>query len=148
MDKHYLVAVKGRFRNTTQRVRAALSKREGADGAKRVFVSESGQEAETVFTRRSRGAEASLLEARLVTGRTHQIRVHLAHLRHPVLGDDKYGDFELNKRLRREGLHRMFLHAARLAFTHPQTGAPVVVESPLPADLEAFRMRHLAQEPG
>jgi 23S rRNA pseudouridine955/2504/2580 synthase len=148
MDKRYLVAVKGRFRNATQRVRAALSKREGVDGDKRVFVSEEGQAAETIFTRLSRGAEASLLEARLITGRTHQIRVHLAHLKHPVLADDKYGDYELNRKLRRAGLHRMFLHAARLAFEHPQTGEPLVLESPLPADLEAFRMRHLAQEPG
>jgi 23S rRNA pseudouridine955/2504/2580 synthase len=148
MDKRYLVAVKGRFRNTTQRVRAALAKREGAEGEKRVFVSESGQPAETLFTRVSRGAEASLLEAQLLTGRTHQIRVHLAHLKHPVLGDEKYGDFDLNKRLRRAGLHRMFLHAARLGFAHPETGAALVLESPLPADLEGFRVRHLAQEPG
>ena len=148
MDKRYLVGVRGRFRNTTQRVRAALAKRAGPSGEKHVFVSESGQPAETIFTRISRGAEASLLEAQLVTGRTHQIRVHLAHLKHPVLGDARYGDFELNKRLRKAGLHRMFLHAARLAFAHPQTHDPLVVESPLPAELEAFRASHLAQEPG
>jgi len=148
MDKRYLVGTKGRFRNATQRVRAALAKREGEGGEKRVFVSESGQPAETIFTRLSRGAEASLLEARLVTGRTHLIRVHLAHLKHPVLGDSKYGDFDLNKRLRREGLHRMFLHAARLAFEHPETHATLVLESALPADLEAFRSRHMAQDPG
>jgi 23S rRNA pseudouridine955/2504/2580 synthase len=148
MDKRYLVGVKGRLRNAVQRVRAALAKREDAEGGKRVFVSEGGQSAETVFTRLSRGAEASFVEARLITGRTHQIRVHLAHLKHPVLGDDKYGDYELNRKLRRAGLNRMFLHAARLAFDHPQTGAELVLESPLPPDLEAFRMRHLAQEPG
>jgi 23S rRNA pseudouridine955/2504/2580 synthase len=148
MDKRYLVGVKGRFRNATQRVRAALAKRESAEGEKRVFVSEGGQAAETVFTRISRGPEASLLQAHLITGRTHQIRVHLAHLKHPVLGDDKYGDYELNKKLRRSGLHRMFLHAARLAFAHPGTGEEVVVEAPLPPDLDAYRARHLAQEPG
>jgi len=148
MDKRYLVGVKGRFRNATQRVRAALAKRDSAEGEKRVFVSDEGQAAETVFTRISRGPEASLLEAHLITGRTHQIRVHLAHLKHPVLGDDKYGDYELNKRLRREGLHRMFLHAARLVLAHPQTDEELVLESPLPADLDAYRVRHLAQEPG
>ena len=79
----------------------------------RVACREEGQEAETVFRRLARGPEASLLEAELLTGRTHQIRVHLAHLGHPVLGDDKYGDFELNKALRKQGLKRMFLHAAR-----------------------------------
>ena len=138
MDKRYLVGVAGRFRNEMQRVRAALEKRTTAAGEKRVSVSESGQQAETVFRRLARGGEFSLLEAELLTGRTHQIRVHLAHLGHPVLGDDKYGDFELNKRLRREGLKRMFLHAHSLAFDHPLTGEPVILVSPLPRELAQF----------
>jgi len=143
MDKRYLVAVAGRFRNELQRVRLALSKRTTAEGEKRVSVSEGGQESETVFRRLARGTEFSLLEAELLTGRTHQIRVHLAHLKHPVLGDDKYGDFELNKRLRKEGLKRMFLHARSLAFAHPLSGEPMRVEAPLPRDLEAFCDRHI-----
>jgi 23S rRNA pseudouridine955/2504/2580 synthase len=138
IDKRYLVAVAGRFRNEMQRVRAALAKRTLADGGKHVSVSETGQEAETVFRRMERGSEFSLLEAELLTGRTHQIRVHLAHLKHPVLGDDKYGDFELNRRLRKEGLKRMFLHARSLAFAHPISGEPVRIESPLPRDLDEF----------
>ena len=142
MDKRYLVAVVGRFRNEMQRVRAALAKRTLADGGKHVSVSESGQEAETVFRRMARGAEFSLLEAELLTGRTHQIRVHLAHLKHPVLGDDKYGDFELNKRLRKEGLRRMFLHARSLEFAHPITRVAVRIESPLPRDLAEFWRGH------
>jgi 23S rRNA pseudouridine955/2504/2580 synthase len=142
IDKRYLVGVKGRFRNEMQRVRAALAKHD-VDGEKRVSVSEGGQEAETVFRRLSRGAEASLLEAELLTGRTHQIRVHLQHLKHPVLGDDKYGDYELNKRLRKQGLKRMFLHARSLSFVHPATGERLELRSPLPADLEEFRARHL-----
>ena len=142
MDKRYLVAVVGRFRNEMQRVRAALAKRTLADGGKHVSVSESGQEAETVFRRTARGAEFSLLEAELLTGRTHQIRVHLAHLKHPVLGDDKYGDFELNKRLRKEGLRRMFLHARSLEFAHPITRVAVRIESPLPRDLDEFWRGH------
>jgi 23S rRNA pseudouridine955/2504/2580 synthase len=148
MDKRYAVAVAGRFRNELQRVRLALSKRSLPDGGKHVSVSESGQDAETVFRRLARGAEFSLLEAELLTGRTHQIRVHLAHLKHPVLGDAKYGDFELNHRLRREGLKRMFLHARSLAFAHPITGEPVRVESPLPADLDEFWRRHAAEGTG
>ncbi len=143
IDKRYLVGVCGRFRNETQRVRLALSKRVTAGGEKRVSVSEAGQEAETVFRRVARGAEFSLLEAELLTGRTHQIRVHLAHLKHPVLGDDKYGDFELNKRLRKQGLKRMFLHARSLAFAHPLTGGPVTLEAPLPRDLSEFVEKHL-----
>jgi 23S rRNA pseudouridine955/2504/2580 synthase len=146
IDKRYLVGVAGRFRNEMQRVQAALAKRTLADGGKHVSVSEGGQEAETVFRRQERGREFSLLEAELLTGRTHQIRVHLAHLKHPVLGDDKYGNFELNKRLRREGLKRMFLHARSLAFAHPITGEPVRLESQLPGDLEEFCRRHIAGE--
>jgi len=142
MDKRYLVGVAGRFRNELQRVSLALAKRVDKAGDKRVSVSETGQEAQTVFRRIARGAEFSLLEAELLTGRTHQIRVHLAHLGHPVLGDDKYGNFELNKRLRKEGLRRMFLHAASLRFAHPLTGVEMKLEAPLPRDLEQFWAAH------
>jgi 23S rRNA pseudouridine955/2504/2580 synthase len=145
MDKRYLAGVAGRFRNERQRVRLALTKRASADGGKRVSVSKEGQEAETVFRRLARGPEFSLLEAQLLTGRTHQIRVHLAHLGHPVLGDDRYGDFELNRRLRKEGLKRMFLHAASLAFAHPLTGEAIVLEAPLPRDLARFRDRFMKE---
>jgi len=145
MDKRYLVAVRGRFRNEMQRVRAALAKRTTASGERHVSVAEDGQEAETVFRRLGRGAEVSLLEAELLTGRTHQIRVHLAHLKHPVLGDDKYGDFELNKRLRKEGLKRMFLHAASLGLAHPATGQALRLEAPLPKDLRAFWDAHATE---
>ena len=141
LDKRYLVGVAGRFRNQRQRVRLALAKRVTNEGEKRVRVSDSGQEAETIFHLVQRGPEYSLLEAELLTGRTHQIRVHLAHLGHPVLGDDKYGDFELNKALRKQGLKRMFLHAAKLSFAHPATGETLELNSPLPADLEKFRLR-------
>jgi 23S rRNA pseudouridine955/2504/2580 synthase len=65
------------------------------------------------------GEQASLLEVTIKTGRTHQIRVHLAHHGHPILGDDKYGDFELNKVIAKAGMKRMYLHAWRLQFTHP-----------------------------
>jgi len=110
-------------------------------GDKRVSVSDDGQAAETVLRLVERGAEFSLVEAEILTGRTHQIRVHLAHLGHPVLGDDKYGDFDLNHRLRKQGLKRMFLHAAKLSFAHPASGDTLELASPLPADLEKFRGR-------
>ena len=139
MDKRYLVGVAGRFRNELQRVRHALATRRTREGEKRVSVSDEGQEAETVLRLVERGTRFSLLEAELLTGRTHQIRVHLAHLGHPVLGDDKDGDFELNRELRKLGLKRMFLHAAKLAFPHPETGETLALESALPADLERFR---------
>ena len=147
MDKRYMAGVAGRFRNELQRVSAALAQRVNAAGEKRVSVSDAGQAAETVFRRIARGAEFSLLEAELLTGRTHQFRVHLAHLRHPVLGDDKYGDFELNRKLRKLGLKRMFLHAASVAFAHPSTGEAMRIEAPLPRDLLAFRARHMGEGP-
>ncbi len=146
VDKRYLVAVAGRFRNERQRVRLALAKRTTREGERRVSVSDEGQEAETIFHRLARGAEASLLEAELLTGRTHQIRVHLAHLKHPVLGDDKYGDFELNRALRKQGLKRMFLHASRLSLRHPQTAAKLELVAPLPGDLARFADRIRAEE--
>jgi 23S rRNA pseudouridine955/2504/2580 synthase len=147
MDKRYLVGVAGRFRNETQRVRLALAKRVTGEGEKRVSVAEDGQEAETIFRRLARGAEYSLLEAQLITGRTHQIRVHAASMGHPVLGDDKYGNYELNKALRKQALKRMFLHAATLEFEHPLTGEPMKIAAPLPAELEAFRARHICPPP-
>jgi 23S rRNA pseudouridine955/2504/2580 synthase len=84
----------------------------------------------------------TLLEVTIKTGRTHQIRVHLASQGHPIAGDDKYGDFDLNKALQRQGLKRMFLHAWRLQFQHPASGEPVALEAPLPSDLQQFADRH------
>jgi len=141
LDKRYLAGVAGRFRNELQRVKAPLAARSTPEG-KQVRVSDEGQAAETVLRRLGRGEEFSLLEAELLTGRTHQIRVHLAHVGHPILGDDKYGDFELNRRLRKAGLKRMFLHAASIACPHPITGAALRIESPLPADLQRFREKN------
>jgi 23S rRNA pseudouridine955/2504/2580 synthase len=82
--------------------------------------------------------EATLLEVTIKTGRTHQIRVHLASAGHPILGDDKYGDFELNKALQKQGLRRMFLHAWRLQFDHPASGERIALQAPLPPELQKF----------
>jgi len=80
----------------------------------------------------------TLLEVTIRTGRTHQIRVHLASQGHPIAGDDKYGQFELNKLLQKAGLKRMFLHAWRLQFDHPATGERVELLAPLPPELKRF----------
>ncbi len=82
--------------------------------------------------------EGSLLEVTIKTGRTHQIRVHLASQGHPIAGDDKYGDFERNKSLQKAGLKRMFLHAWRLQFTHPATGERLALQAALPPELTHF----------
>ena len=86
----------------------------------------------------------SLLEVTIKTGRTHQIRVHLASQGHPIAGDDKYGDFELNKDLHKQGLRRMFLHAWRLQFDHPATAERIALLAPLPAELQKF-LDHVRQ---
>ena len=80
----------------------------------------------------------TLLEVTIKTGRTHQIRVHLASQGHPIAGDDKYGEFEKNKQLQKMGLKRMFLHAWQLKFQHPQTGRLVSLQAPLPPELKHF----------
>jgi 23S rRNA pseudouridine955/2504/2580 synthase len=80
----------------------------------------------------------SLLEVTIKTGRTHQIRVHLASLGYPILGDEKYGDFDQNKALQKNGLKRMFLHAWQLKFFHPNIAKPVTIECPLPRELQEF----------
>jgi 23S rRNA pseudouridine955/2504/2580 synthase len=82
----------------------------------------------------------TLLDVTIKTGRTHQIRVHLTHEGHPIVGDAKYGDFALNKSLARgpARFERMFLHAKRLRFQHPASGAVIELEAPLPAECEAF----------
>ncbi|MCU1500203.1 MAG: ribosomal large subunit pseudouridine synthase [Acidimicrobiales bacterium] len=83
-------------------------------------------------------ADYTLLEVTIKTGRTHQIRVHLASEGHGIVGDDKYGDFELNKQLQKQGLKRMFLHAWKLSLNHPGTGEPMALDAPLPQELQRF----------
>lgn len=138
VEKRYLVLVRGRWRDARRHVMLPLQKLVTAAGERRVSVRAGGQDSDTVFSLVERLADFSLLDAVLGTGRTHQIRVQLAHLGYPVAGDDKYGDFELNRSLVRRGLKRMFLHAARLQFRHPVTGARVDLTAPLPHDLQRF----------
>jgi 23S rRNA pseudouridine955/2504/2580 synthase len=138
-DKRYLVLVKGRWTNAMQHVRAPLFKYLTTDGERRVSVDAAqGKPSHTVFRLLARWPEMSLLEAQLKTGRTHQIRVHLAHLGFPILGDEKYGDFALNKRLPAAGLRRMGLHAWRMAFRHPLSGAPLEFVAPVPAGISSY----------
>lgn len=136
--KFYLTLVQGRWTDTKRSVKLALHKYVLGSGERRVRVQDEGQASHTIFRLKRSWQEFSLLEAELKTGRTHQIRVHLAHLGHPIAGDDKYGDFELNKALTRRGLKRMFLHAAQLTVVHPVTGQPITFVAPLPVDLGGF----------
>jgi 23S rRNA pseudouridine955/2504/2580 synthase len=136
--KRYLVLVKGKWRDEKRSVNLPLRKSLTHSGERRVSVDRAGREAVTVFRRAKALSGYTLLSAELLTGRTHQIRVHLAHLGFPILGDDKYGDFELNRAVAKRGLKRMFLHAAELELQHPATGEPLRFSSPLPPELEAF----------
>ncbi|HWA36654.1 MAG TPA: RluA family pseudouridine synthase [Burkholderiales bacterium] len=137
VDKRYLAVVKGRW-SGKEEIRDSLHKYVTAQGERRVAVREDGQSAVTRVKALKTKDSASLLELRLLTGRTHQIRVHLAHAGHPVLGDDKYGDFELNKTLARAGVKRLFLHACNLALRHPLSGAALAFKSPIPPEMKAF----------
>ncbi len=138
VDKVYVAVVKGVPARREFDIRDALHKYVNAKGERRVAVKEGGMAAVTRARRLGSSEGMSALELRLLTGRTHQIRVHLAHAGHPVLGDDKYGDFELNRALARQGVKRLFLHARRIAFRHPASGGNLELESGLPEDMRAF----------
>ena len=133
VGKVYLAVVKGVAKKTLE-LQESLHKYLTAAGERRVAVQADGVKAFTKTRTLKDDGEFSLLEVQLLTGRTHQIRVHLAHAGHPIVGDDKYGDFALNRELKQ----RLLLHAARLAFRHPITGESMKLESPLPAEMKAF----------
>jgi 23S rRNA pseudouridine955/2504/2580 synthase len=135
--------VGGDWKNARQHIKLPLHKFTTAEGERRVCVQAGGMESHTVFTLLNKWEKFALLEAELKTGRTHQIRVHLASSGFPILGDDKYGDFALNRVLlkadqNRGALNRMFLHAHQITFTHPETGTQVTINAPLPAECERF----------
>jgi 23S rRNA pseudouridine955/2504/2580 synthase len=143
VEKVYLAIAKGCWQGKTREMREPLHKYVTASGERRVSVHAAGQAAATQ-AKRIRASEAfSLLELRLLTGRTHQIRVHLAHAGHPVLGDDKYGDFELNRALAKGGVKRLFLHASRLALKHPLGAQRLALEARLPTDMGDFIKRSI-----
>jgi 23S rRNA pseudouridine1911/1915/1917 synthase len=130
IEREYLALVQGRPPARTGTIEAPI----GRDERVRTRMTVGGahpREARTHFTLERALGDSSLLRLRLDTGRTHQIRVHLQAIGHPVCGDPEYGTEGLL------GLERQFLHATRLAFPHPLTGEPVEVCSPLPADLQS-----------
>ena len=146
--KIYLALGVGKLPNDSFHVKLPLFKYTGAQGEKMVRVSEDGQSAHTVFRVLNRFSDGllhqvglshlTLVEATLKTGRTHQIRVHLQSQHCPIAGDERYGDYQANKRLQKLGLKRMFLHAAELHLDHPLTGEKLILEAPLPQDLAQF----------
>jgi 23S rRNA pseudouridine955/2504/2580 synthase len=148
--KTYVALVAGAWPANKKVIDVPLHKYLQADGERRVKVvakdDPDGMRAITlVKVRHAMPARAAmhlpaftLLEVTIKTGRTHQIRVHLASSGHPIAGDDKYGDFELNRVLLKQGLKRMFLHAWRLQFAHPSSGERIELAAALPPDLQKF----------
>ncbi|MBU4612924.1 RluA family pseudouridine synthase [Achromobacter sp. GG226] len=140
--KKYFALVQGDWQNARQHIRLPLLKWTTPSGERRVRVHETGQRAHTIVSGQERLGEFSLVEAELKTGRTHQIRVHLASSGHPLVGDDKYGDDAVRERMARQyGFKRMFLHAHSLALAHPITGEPLAFSAPLPPACEQLLTR-------
>ena len=145
-DKRYLMLVAGEWLDKKKRVTLDLQKYVLPNGERRVNVVtdkskdkyDEAQHSETIFYLKQAFVGYTLLEAQLVTGRTHQLRVQLAHLGFPILGDDKYGDFANNKALSKKGLKRMFLHSAETKLQHPLSAERMHLLAPLPAELTAF----------
>ena len=147
-QKTYLALGVGSAAGGRFHVKLPLLKYTGAQGEKMVRVSEEGQSAHTVFHVLNRFSDGllhqvglsrlTLVEATLKTGRTHQIRVHMQSQGCPIAGDERYGDYQANRRLQKLGLKRMFLHASELHIDHPLTGEKLMLKAPLPQDLAQF----------
>lgn len=154
MDKRYVMMVHGVWTDKKKHVTLDLQKYVTSEGERRVNVVtdpqkdkfDAAQMSETIFYLTKNLGEYSLLEAKLITGRTHQLRVQLAHLGFPILGDDKYGDFALNKQLVKQGLKRMFLHSAETNIRHPISGEKLKLKAELPAELKKFIQKNESKE--
>ncbi len=136
IDKRYLTLLAGKMPNGTMDVDAPLHIGLRQGGERHVQVNDIGKESLSHFKLLQRVGGHSYCEVKIDTGRTHQIRVHAQHLGHPVAGDDKYGDEEVNKRLRDQaGLRRLFLHASSLRFALDGGRAEYVLDAPLAPEL-------------
>lgn len=138
VHKRYLTLVPGKWDRKQNLVSAPLMRNELRSGERMVEVDFAhGAPSSTGFDVVEFLDGATLMAAMPHTGRTHQIRVHCAYVKHPVAGDDKYGDREFNAKLKERGLNRMFLHAFRITFLNPADGRTMKVEAPLPKELDA-----------
>lgn len=135
LDKRYLTLLKGRWAQGQLRVSKALNAAARRQGERVVVVDAKGRYASTIFTPIAVNSTASLLEVKLLTGRTHQVRVHAQSENHPVAGDSRYGDQAFNKALKDKGLSRLFLHASSIRLIHPISEQPIKVDAPMPEEL-------------
>lgn len=137
MVKKYLLLVRGVFKDHQRVVTLSLAKNRLQSGERVVKVDDTGKTSRTIFRIKQIFHNATLLEAELETGRTHQIRVHALHIGHPIAGDEKYGDREFNRYLKGFGLKRLFLHAAAVSFKLAG-GQKIQISSKLDGDLQAL----------
>lgn len=138
VNKVYIALLAGQWAKNKQMVDAPLKKNVLQSGERVVKVARDGKSAMTGFKTIGKYRDATLVEARPITGRTHQIRVHAQHLGHPLAGDERYGQDVQNRHFRDLGLRRLFLHAGEAGFRHPKTGQPMKIQAPLDADLAQF----------
>lgn len=136
VQKDYLALVRGQWQTHVKVIKAPLLKNELASGERMVKVSDEGKPSETRFRIEERYANATLIKASPVTGRTHQIRVHTQYAGHPIACDDKYGERNFDQKMQEAGLNRLFLHAYSIRFQHPKTGEEMVVTAPLDKQLK------------
>ncbi len=141
VEKRYLALLRGEWQGGQRVVDVPLRKNQLSSGERMVRVDPQGKRATSIFRPLAGSSQATLVEIRLPTGRTHQIRVHAAHLGHPVAGDAKYGDSEFNRQLRSLGLNRLFLHAAAIAFRLSPQDVPTRASAPLPDELRDLLRR-------
>lgn len=130
IEKCYLALVQGRWEGHNS-VDVSLLKSQLRSGERMVEVNEGGKSALTEFRALGLYKDTTLVEARLITGRTHQIRVHATHMEHPIAGDEKYGDAAFNKMMKAQGLGRLFLHARQITLRLPETGKRFSIVAPL-----------------
>ena len=135
--KHYRALLCGHWDKGKHHENAPLLKVAHSSGDRMVRVDENGKQSHTLFKSISTHKQASYMEIELFTGRTHQIRVHAAHCGHPVAGDDKYGNNDCNRELKKFGLKRLFLHAYRLEFEHPGSGQEMDIIAPISDELNS-----------
>ncbi len=145
VQKCYTALLSGVFPRKKITVDQVLRKNVKKNGEWMAEISRDGKPSRSDFIRKSRYRESTLVEVLPKTGRTHQIRVHAAHLGFPVAGDERYGNADYNRRLRKLGLKRLFLHAASLEFEHPGTGRKMRIDAPLDDELIGF-LEKLADE--
>jgi len=135
IDKRYLTLLRDSWGMNERLVEQPLIKNSEISGERMVIIHENGKYAKTLFIPRESFEHAQLTEVKLFTGRTHQIRVHSQYLHSPVAGDDKYGHRHFNREMKKIGLKRMFLHAWKLGISHPLTGEDMMLNAPLPEQL-------------